>query len=117
MDNFVNFASAFGGVLGGWFITHIYHKITQKDTHKQRVKDKMEKLLEAIHFAYKSSGIRRKNALQDIVYINIRDRRDLLGSNLVIELEDLLFKNSNDKNGVIVDIRRIFKKYYPRYFD
>ncbi len=117
MDSVINFASALGGVIGGWLITHIYHNITQQDTHKQRIKDKMEKLLEAIQFAYKSNGMRRKNKLQDIVYINIRDRRDLLGSKLVVELEDLLFKNSDDKDGVIVDIRQLFKKYYPKYFE
>ncbi|MGX2972294.1 hypothetical protein [Helicobacter sp. 23-1046] len=117
MDSIINFASAFGGVIGGWLITHIYHKITQQDTRKQRIKDKMEKLLEAIQFAYKSNGITRKNKLQYIVYINIRDRRDLLGSKLVAELEDLLFKNSDDKDSVIVDIRQLFKKYYPKYFE
>lgn len=116
MEDVINFASAFGGVLGGWLITHIYHKISQKDAHRQRIKDKMEKLLENIQFAYKSSGDRRKNKLQDIVYINIRDRRDLLGSKLVGEIEDLLFKNSDNKDCVVVEIRQLFKKYYPKYF-
>ena len=112
----MDFGSAFGGVLGGWLVTHLYHKVTQKDTHKQRIKDKMENIVESIQFAYKSKGEKRKTKLQVITYINIRPRRDLLGSVLVGKLEDILFKNMNNESETIVEVKQAFEKCYPKYF-
>lgn len=117
MDSFINFAYAFGGVLGGWLITYFYYRKTKKDTHKQIIKDKMEKLLENINFAYKKkNNDKRKESLRDIIYINVRDSRDLLGNQLVMDIEDLLFKNLDNKDEVLVEVKKSFKKHHSKYF-
>lgn len=117
MEFIINFGSSLGGVIGGWVVTHFYYKKAQKDNHKQQILLKLEKLMEAIQYAYQSkSKSKRKDRLIDISYINIQYQKVLLGGGLVCDLQDILFKNLDNKEETVVAIKQAFQKYFPTYF-
>ncbi|EJV5919783.1 hypothetical protein N7I32_000480 [Campylobacter lari] len=116
MDFIINFGYSFGGVIGGWLVTRFYHKKTEKKQHEQKIKDKLESLCMEIRYAYKSKGDKRKSKLHDIAIISVKIQRKLLGS-LVMDLQDVLYKNLDSKEQTISEVLQIFKKYYPKYFD
>ncbi|MBR2111633.1 MAG: hypothetical protein IJ950_01560 [Helicobacter sp.] len=116
MDFIINLGSSLGGVIGGWLVTHFYHKKAQKESHKQHILAKLEKLMEAIYYAYKVKAKARKTKLQDISYINIRSQKGLLGQDLVFDLEDILFKNLDSREETIVAVKKAFQKHFPTYF-
>ncbi|EAH4924412.1 hypothetical protein MJ480_001026 [Campylobacter coli] len=115
IDFIINFAYSFGGVMGGWLVTHFYYKKNKEEQHEQKIKDKLESLCEEIRYAYRSKGNKRKSKLQDISFISVKIQRKLLGS-LVMDLQDILYKNLDSKEQTISEVLQIFKKHYPKYF-
>ncbi|MCV3469922.1 hypothetical protein [Campylobacter sp. CNRCH_2015_0814] len=116
MDFITNLGYSLGGIIGGWLVTHFYHKKNEKEQHEQQIKDKLESLCEEIRYAYKSKGDKRKSKLQDISFISVKIQRKLLGP-LVMDLQDILYKNLDSKEQTISEVLQIFKKHYPKYFD
>lgn len=117
MEFLISLGSSLGGVIGGWLITHCYHKKTQKEQHKQRIIDKLESLQKDIVFAYKTKDKKkRKENLQTILYISVQNQRALLRDS-VMELGDILFKNLDNQDQTIVEINQVFRKHFPKYFN
>lgn len=110
-----------GSIIGSiisWLITYYYFKKTQKSTKEQNIKDKLENLSKDIQFAYDKTNnkSKRKEKLQNIVYLSIRHQRNLLGNKLIIDLEDILFKNSDNKEQTLVELAQAFRKSFPNFF-
>ncbi|WP_034554959.1 hypothetical protein [Helicobacter mesocricetorum] len=112
----MNLGSSLGGVIGGWVITSYYYKATKKDYQKQKILEKLESLHKDIDFAYKiQSKEERKSRLIQISYTSVQYQGLLLG-NSVGDLQDILFKNSDNREETMVEITRVFKRYFPECF-
>ncbi|RDU61834.1 hypothetical protein [Helicobacter sp. MIT 14-3879] len=117
VDFTIAFGSSLGGIIGGWFITRYYHKKGQQEYREQKIRDKLESLYKDIDFAYKIQNEKeRKERLQTISFINIQNQRKLLG-NSVGDLQDILFRNSDNKEEVMAEITQVFKRYFPGCFN
>lgn len=114
MDFIINLGPSLGSFICGCLVTHFYHKKAQKESHKQHILAKLEKLMEAICYAYKAEA--RKTKLQDISYMNIQSQKGLLGQDLVLDLQDILFKNLDSREETIVAVKKAFQKHFPTYF-
>lgn len=79
--------------------------------------EKLESLHKDVDFAYKiQSKEERKSRLINISYTSVQHQGLLLG-NSVGDLQDILFKNSDNKEETMVEITQVFKRHFPECFN
>ncbi|EAK7568907.1 hypothetical protein ACMC96_001783 [Campylobacter coli] len=90
----------------GFLISYyFYNKSKKKD-----ILTELDLLLKDVNLAYKNKN-ERKNTLIFIAYC-LKNKTYILGDKLVYELEDVLFKNLENKTQTVVEIKDKFRKYY-----